>query len=252
MPNRRRSIDASTPLGGFALKLLDLKRKALAQAGSSSRARAISIDKIAAPDGLWKTSRASIYAALNGTRLPSTDTLCAMVTAWDEDSAEARGRWLRLRSDVEDALMGTEPASSPGNVDAAMEKPLPGPQDQLGEAEFTGSSKVVPDVASHIELKQMLRDALERSGLTKSQVAARTELGRTTVSQCIQHGRLISVCEYPVRLVQSPAPGQNGAGSALGFAGAGRHWARPAEHRPRLRRGASDSGLWQRQPITPA
>ncbi|TWF92327.1 helix-turn-helix transcriptional regulator [Streptomyces brevispora] len=183
MPNRRRSIDASTPLGGFALKLLDLKRKALAQAGSSSRARAISIDKIAAPDGLWKTSRASIYAALNGTRLPSTDTLCAMVTAWDEDSAEARGRWLRLRSDVEDALMGTEPASSPGNVDAAMEKPLPGPQDQLGEAEFTGSSKVVPDVASHIELKQMLRDALERSGLTKSQVAARTELGRTTVSQ---------------------------------------------------------------------
>jgi DNA-binding phage protein len=183
MPNRRRPIDASTPLGGFALSLLDLQRKALARAGSSDRARAISVDKIAAPDGLWKTSRASIYAALNGTRLPSPDTLCAMVTAWDEDSAEARGRWLRLRSDVEEALMGLQPTSSPGDVDAAKEEPLPGPQDQLSEPEFTGSSKVVPDVTFHIELKQQLRDALARSGMSQAQVAARAALGRTTVSQ---------------------------------------------------------------------
>ncbi|MGA5711180.1 helix-turn-helix domain-containing protein [Streptomyces cellulosae] len=185
MPNRRRPIDASTPLGDFALSLLDLQRKALARAGSSERARAISVDKIAAPDGLWKTSRASIYAALNGTRLPSPDTLCAMVSAWDEDSAEARRRWLRRRSDVEDALMGLQPSS--GDVDAA-EEPPPGPQDQLSEPEFMGSPKVVPDVTAHIELKQRLMDALARSGMVQRQVAARAGLSRTTVSQAINIG----------------------------------------------------------------
>ncbi|MFC9669961.1 hypothetical protein [Streptomyces sp. NPDC056949] len=200
MANRRRPVDASTPLGRFALKLRELQEDAIARAGSSDAARAISIDKVAT-QGPWRTSRPSIFAALNGSRLPSHDTLCAIVSAWDEDSHEARQKWLKLRSAVEAEMITTRQASPEAELQPEPEPepepelirlPDPQPLDEAtrsaGDSEFRGSGYVVPDVTSHIELKRALADALEKSGKTTAKIAAEADLGHTTVTQAIDPG----------------------------------------------------------------
>jgi hypothetical protein len=104
MPNHRRAVDPAHPLGAFALRLRRLQAEAVARAGNSEAARLLSPDKIAATSP-WRTSRTAIFAALNGTRLASPDTLCALVTAWDPRGGNAIGEWLKERDDVEQRLI---------------------------------------------------------------------------------------------------------------------------------------------------
>ena len=109
MPNRRRAVDPTHPLGVFARQLRDLQAGAIARAGSSDAASEISIDKVAEEKKHWPTTRSAIYAALNGSRLPSPYTLCAIVTAWDPRGQNAIAEWLKVRDRVEEQLINLRP-----------------------------------------------------------------------------------------------------------------------------------------------
>lgn len=155
MPNRRRVIDQSSPLGEFAARLRALHDDALARAEGSEEARALQPDRIAATSK-WRTSRTAIYAALNGTRIPSVDTLCALVSALDpRDDRIAIPEWLKLRSRAEQGIEGEQVSYS-----AAVAEPS------------------VPQTASppieYLIIAQELNAARVRAGLTTRQLAEKT------------------------------------------------------------------------------
>ncbi|MFJ3714182.1 hypothetical protein [Streptomyces sp. NPDC090053] len=104
MPNRRRPINYRHPLGAFALRLRRLQAEAIARAGSRDEVRRISPTEIAR-NSPWESSRTAVYAALNGTRLASTETISTMVAAWDIRGKLAIGEWLMARNKVEDELI---------------------------------------------------------------------------------------------------------------------------------------------------
>jgi hypothetical protein len=105
MPNRRWAIDAEHPVGRFAVELRNLHAGAVARAADSGAARKLSPAKVAEATQ-WRTSRSSIYAALNGTRLPSENTVCALVSAWDPDGGQdSINQWLKTRDAAEDELV---------------------------------------------------------------------------------------------------------------------------------------------------
>lgn len=82
MPRRAAPLDPEAgPLEGFAAKLRDLRN----QAGAPS------IQRISSASGL---PRSSVYAVLSGKRVPSEETLTALVDACGGDSTE----WLAKRS----------------------------------------------------------------------------------------------------------------------------------------------------------
>jgi hypothetical protein len=88
VPRRAAPPDPEAgPLEGFAAKLRDLR----------DRAGAPSIPKISSASGL---PRSSVYAILSGKRVPSEETLAALVDACGGDSAE----WLAKRSLLLEAL----------------------------------------------------------------------------------------------------------------------------------------------------
>lgn len=170
MPNRRRIIDRSHPLGRFAVQLCELQEGAIARAGGSQAAREISIDKVAT--GKWGTSRTAIYAALNGTRLASMNTLCAMVSAWHPQGEKGIPEWQKLRREVDEQL-------------AAMRRGIPS---KAVAVEVTPAVQHpqrvrVPDKEASRQLRILLSDALAESQLSKTQLAVRAGLGRTTVHE---------------------------------------------------------------------
>jgi DNA-binding XRE family transcriptional regulator len=193
MPNRRRAIDPSHPLGRFALQLRELQTGAIARAGSSDRAREISIDKVADNGTPWTTSRTAIYAALNGTRLASSDTLCAIVTAWDHRGSGGITEWLRVRDQVEDDLIklrsSTRPIAPPAiHFDRYFEGSGGGsivyrdPEPSHGE---------IHDVALR-ELQRRLHQARAEIGLSMTGLAARAGRARTTVYMALNAPRVPS------------------------------------------------------------
>ncbi|WP_406226977.1 hypothetical protein [Streptomyces anthocyanicus] len=166
-------MNPESPVGRFAEELRELQRQAMASAGSPEGMGALSAERVAA-DSQWPTSRSAIYAALNGTSLPSVETLCAMVTAWAPRGAAEIGPWLRRRDSVQEEVIAwraTErrPSASPGE----------GRPFEQGDA-----------VASHqliivAEAKSWLREALSAKGMTVSELATESGLGRTTVYQAL-------------------------------------------------------------------
>ncbi|MFJ7205923.1 hypothetical protein ACIQWR_20595 [Streptomyces sp. NPDC098789] len=176
MPNRRRTIDRSHPLGGFAEQLCELRDNATARAGGSQAARELSIDKVAT--GTWETSRTAIYAALNGTRLASMNTLCAMVSAWHPRGEKGIPEWQKLRRDVEEQLAAMR-SRIPVNVVEAEVTPVVRQPDPAR----------VPDAEALEQLRILLATALAEIRMTKTQLAARTGLGRTTVHEAFATGR---------------------------------------------------------------
>jgi transcriptional regulator with XRE-family HTH domain len=103
MPRRSRTIDQeSGPLALFALDLRKLRDQAPAH-------QQLSVDRVADLAG-GKTSRASIFAALAGKRLPSRETLAAMVAAWAPDGERQLAGWMERRSLCE-ALLSDQTAS---------------------------------------------------------------------------------------------------------------------------------------------
>jgi hypothetical protein len=174
MPNQRRPIDTSTPEGRLAKQLRTLQREARARAASTAELRALSIDQIAGGNQ-WRTSKTAIYAALNGTRLPSTDTLSALAMAWDPRGEAGRQEWLRIRDEIEDGLQaGTAPAP-PSAQQAATASSVSLPHQESPKA--AGSEQAM------IELRQRMDSARVQKRLSMSGLTARANLGRTTVSQ---------------------------------------------------------------------
>ncbi|MFI5474565.1 helix-turn-helix domain-containing protein [Streptomyces cacaoi] len=173
MPNRRRAIDHAHPLGQFAVRLRELQEEAVARAGGSLEARKFSIDKVAT--GRWATSRTSIFAALNGTRLPSMNTLCAMVSAWHPQEDKGIPEWQKLRRDVEEQLIALRNGTPPAAVQVEVER--------------RPETVRRPDTEAIKELRVRLSDALAQARMSKTQLAARSELGRTTVHEAFTDGR---------------------------------------------------------------
>lgn len=237
MPNRRRPIDPSTPLGGFAIELLEMKRKAFARAGTPQEAAEISVDRIAAAsaDSPWRTSRTAIYAALSGTRLVSEDALCVMVTAWEEDSPAARAAWLTRRGKVEEAIIAAKFAETPRD---AARTPAPSQSmtrnDTLRWTAKPDKSTYVPS-AAQLRLKGELRDASRRARLTIAELAARTGLSRTTVSVALNAhnpntpsvqtvyalGSVLKACGVPIDVRHLMDLGHIARAERAGFGGAG-------------------------------
>ncbi|WP_316782944.1 helix-turn-helix domain-containing protein [Streptomyces sasae] len=52
----------------------------------------------------WRTSRTAIFAALNGTRLPSVHTLSALVAAWHPRGEDAVAEWMLKLNEVKQQL----------------------------------------------------------------------------------------------------------------------------------------------------
>lgn len=176
MPNRRRTIDRSHPLGRFAVQLCELQEGAIARAGGSQAAREISIEKVAT--GEWGTSRTAIYAALNGTRLASMNTLCAMVSAWHPQGEKGIPEWQKLRRDVEEQLAAMRSGMSARAVAVEVAPAVHQPEPVR-----------VPDEEALRQLRILLTTGLAQARLTKTQLAARAALGRTTVHEAFAEGR---------------------------------------------------------------
>lgn len=183
MPNRRRPIDPSTPLGRFALELMEMRRKAFARARTRQEVDAISVDKIAAAsasaDSRWTTSRTAIYAALSGARLASEDALCVMVTAWEEDSPAAREKWLRRRGEVEEAGIAAQLAVLPHET-AEASVPRQATRDATPSSSASPESTPSPNPPL-VQLKEELRRAARIADWNTAQLAQAAGLGRTTV-----------------------------------------------------------------------
>ncbi|MFF7993976.1 hypothetical protein ACFZDG_29830 [Kitasatospora xanthocidica] len=196
MPNRRRIVDQSHPLGRFALQLQTLRQGAIARAGGSTEARALSIDKLVSEHRPWRTSRTAVYAALSGTRLPSEDAVSAMVMAWHpRPDAKARQEWLERRRVVESELASCQhqvdnqllrqPVVRPAEMGHQQAVELPEAVEGLVEGEPDGASLEettrTADEEALRELRSRLEHALVLSGLGKIRLAMRAGLSRTTV-----------------------------------------------------------------------
>jgi hypothetical protein len=174
MPNRRRPIDTSTPEGRLAKRLRTLQKEAIARAASTAARRELSIDQIAGGNR-WLTSKTAMYAALNGTRLPSTDTLSALAMAWDPRGEAGRQEWLRIRDEIEDELQADTVSAPPLSQPAVTASSVPLPHQE--------SPKTAGSKEALIELRQRMDDARARRRLPIRALTARAMLGRTTVSR---------------------------------------------------------------------
>ncbi|MFF3452239.1 helix-turn-helix domain-containing protein [Streptomyces sp. NPDC002667] len=183
MPNRRRAVDPTHPLGGFAQQLRQLQVRAMARAESSEALRAISVDTMAGKKDPWPCTRSAIYAALNGTRLPSPYTLCAIVTAWDPRGQEAIAEWLKVRDRVEEDLIRLRSAELPAS-------PADGGASASGLVEPPANSSREYNEEALQELVWLLGTAAAKRDLSMQQIAVRAGLGRTTVSQAFS-GRVV-------------------------------------------------------------
>jgi transcriptional regulator with XRE-family HTH domain len=106
-----RVLDLDQPLDRFANELRELQRSALARGETPEARHELDIDQLA---GRHRSSRATIYAALSGRRLPSTHTLLILVAAWTDGDKDARAaaqqEWLTKRAEVERKLALSVPA----------------------------------------------------------------------------------------------------------------------------------------------
>ncbi|MFD9037489.1 helix-turn-helix domain-containing protein [Streptomyces bottropensis] len=180
MPNRRRAVDPTHPLGGFARRLRDLQAEAIARAGSGEAASEISIDEVAVKKKPWPTTRSAIYAALNGSRLPSPYTLCAIVTAWDPRGQDAIAEWLKLRDRVEEQLINLRPAAA--TVTSGRRTGAAPPRRGHAREEY--------DQEALQALVQRLKAEAAKKDLPVQAIAVRARLGRTTTSEVL-NGRSV-------------------------------------------------------------
>ncbi|WP_443031844.1 helix-turn-helix domain-containing protein [Streptomyces sp. CA-210063] len=171
MPNRRRAVDPSSPLGELSARLRALHDHALATAGGSEAARKLQPDRIAATS-TWRTSRTAIYAALNGTRIPSVDTLCALVSALDpRDERIAIPEWLKLRSQAEQGLEGERVSYTAAVADPSTPQPDAPPIEYLIFA-------------------QELNAARLRAGITRAQLAVKAGYSPRSIFSTLEGRRL--------------------------------------------------------------
>jgi transcriptional regulator with XRE-family HTH domain len=202
LANRRRPVDSTTPEGRFAQALRDLERGAIARASSHAEREKLRVEKIA-KNSTWRTSRTAIYSALNGTRLPSEDTIRALADAWDPRGSSSHRRWLALRERAEDERHGQPlpektlaarlvEATQSGRVHESQLELLSEIGRTLGPAPYF-PQLVEPGVYSLgftnrrdayvYSLRSRLHRARERADLTTQQLAEHTGLDITTVDQ---------------------------------------------------------------------
>ncbi|MEU3776312.1 helix-turn-helix transcriptional regulator [Streptomyces sp. NPDC032472] len=165
-------MSSDIPAGRFASELRELQRQAMASAGSLEAMRALSAERVAAGRE-WPTSRSAIYAALNGTSLPSVETLCAMVAAWAPRRAADIATWLRRRDEVQDESIAWRAATAQRPAQPGKGRP------------FSEVDAVESPVILVAEAKRSLREALIAKNMTVSELAAESGLGRTTVYQAL-------------------------------------------------------------------
>jgi DNA-binding transcriptional regulator YiaG len=97
MPAHHRPLKATDgPLARFALALRRLRDQA-------PEGRFTSVDQVVKQSGR-RVGRATIFSALNGTTLPSRDTLAVIVVAWSPGGAQDLAEWNDRRSKCEEEL----------------------------------------------------------------------------------------------------------------------------------------------------
>jgi len=155
LPRRSRPLDPSAgPLAQFALELRGLRDHAPA-------GRLTSIDRVADQPG-QTTSKASIYAALAGQRLPSRETLTAMVQAWAPSGPRDLSQWMARRRFYEEKLHHLEPTEESDDDRRPMTASERGP--------------------AAVALADWLTALREREGVTVRQLAKRTDMPASTVA----------------------------------------------------------------------
>ncbi|MFF4442431.1 helix-turn-helix domain-containing protein [Streptomyces sp. NPDC001621] len=167
MANRRRKLEPGDPLTEFAAKLRELQAGAIARARTPQEVEALKIDKVAA-NKEWRCGASTIYAALSGARLPSIQTLRAMVEAWDPRGSNGFPAWWKERDATQDKIISRRVADQDANASSLRRSPPDGRQ--------------IADPAALAALRHHLAIALASQGLNRTQLAQRSALGRTTVS----------------------------------------------------------------------
>ncbi|MFI1769264.1 helix-turn-helix domain-containing protein [Streptomyces sp. NPDC020800] len=167
MANRRRKVEPGDPLAEFASKLRELQAGAIARADTPEKVTALQIDKVAENEN-WRCGVSTIYAALSGARLPSITTLRAMVEAWDPRGAKGFTAWWKERDATQDKIISCRAADQ----DAHASFPRRSPPD----------GREVASPFALEDLRNRLATALATQGLSRTQLAYRAGVGRTTVS----------------------------------------------------------------------
>ncbi len=126
-------------------------------------------------DKRWETSRTAIYAALNGTRLASESTLCAMVIHWDPRGADAIPEWLKIRYDVEEKII-TKPVAA--ELSAQLPTVTASMQGDVAATPRPPRRRRNVDTAVLVQLAQNLRSAAAESGLSVTQLAVQAHPNR--------------------------------------------------------------------------
>lgn len=194
MPRAMRVLDLSDPRHAFASELRKLRDGAVRrpvgrdtrETDKSKQDEPLSVDELCIR---YKVSRASIYTALSGTRIPSRRTLLAMVRAWaprgDEDISEWMTRRLQAEqgsTSAEDASKSTQPAGLPdGESEAAPARqrgdaplPISKDPDQQSKAEHEQHASIdldsLPEL-SRLRLGTLLQSVRKRRGIPTKGVA---------------------------------------------------------------------------------
>ncbi|MFF8575543.1 helix-turn-helix domain-containing protein [Streptomyces sp. NPDC015408] len=179
MPNRPRVLDLTHPLGQFANELRRLQREAMGRAQSPDDVDKLQVEKIAGPQ---TASRATIYAALSGRRLPSPRTLLVMVMAWDPRGTEAFEAWLTFRNDVETFVSSTPTAEEKAaRGDTVSSRNLPVPRASQ------------PPQGPVAELSRALRELRDNAGRPKFwEISRQAGVSEATVSRALRGDRMPS------------------------------------------------------------
>ncbi len=221
MPQHMRILDDSDPLHVFAADLRCLRDGAVRrpidrnspEADKNRVNEPLSIDEVCYRHQI---SRASIYAALAGTRLPSRRTLLAMVRAWAPSGEAEISEWMARRLGAEaESKRRADKSSPPGSSDpqsvdnsdrqsqylgsTTSQWHLPtsdGQRTQKSDRSLDGSATAVdpddvPELAQ-LRLATMLQQLRKRGMLPPKAVAMNSKSSYSTISAVLRGSSLPS------------------------------------------------------------
>lgn len=194
MPRRPRILDTSNPIHAFALELRQLRdrvvHRPIGRHGDEGKQHLpLTVDELSAR---YDVSRASIYSALSGQRLPSRATLLAIVRAWAPNPEEDLAYWMTRRSEVEASFVSQGHAQA-GPAPVAPRDGLPDQnhrtpsrtRGQAPERRAGGKAEDYPELAL-LRLGSLLQRSRKQQGLNVKQVAYACGCSYSTVSAVLR------------------------------------------------------------------